>query len=363
MEDDDIRQLLHETYRADGRAPASTPRPSSTRRAARASRLVTSLLAVVAALVVAVPVGVGVLLRAGSPGSVAAGRATSIQDLHMYDANDGWAWAGGNEILHTTSGVHTGRSCLPRSPARLIVGIAWVNPELGANPDDDSRRVRRAREAVHAHAVDDRRRWGDLDGGTAVPSAARDRRGSRHSTGAMQISISWIRCTGGCSTARASASVLRHSSTAPWTAECTGHRWRCRRRPARPPRVSSRLDAPPTACRSSTRPRAGSPVRAASPRSSTSRTTAAPPGRRSRFPASTAPLSSTVHLTARRVAVRKHGNESLFVTNDGGRTWTASIVATRKLARLRRCQSRLHHGARQGMTTRRPSSGRLPTAG
>lgn len=128
MEDDDIRQLLHETYGADGRAPVVTPGALERRTRGPRSRLVTSLLAVVVTLVVAVPVGVGVLLRGGA-GIGGGGRATSIQDLHMYDANNGWAWPGGDEILHTTTGVE--HWTIVRAPiaGRLIVGIAWVNPE------------------------------------------------------------------------------------------------------------------------------------------------------------------------------------------------------------------------------------------
>src|SRR5580692_10260879 len=128
MEDDDIRQLLHEAYGADGRAPVVNPGALEHRARGPRSRLVTSLLAVVAALVVAVPVGVGVLLRGGA-GTGGGGPAASIQDLHMYDANNGWAWPGGDEILHTTSGVEHWTTVRAPIAGRLIVGLAWVNAE------------------------------------------------------------------------------------------------------------------------------------------------------------------------------------------------------------------------------------------
>jgi len=128
MEDDDIRQLLHATYRADGRGPVVNPGALEHQARGPRSRLLTSLLAVVAALVVAVPVGVGVLLRGGA-GIGTSGPATSIQDLHMYDANNGWAWPGGDEILHTTSGVEHWTIAPAPIAGRLIVGVAWVNAE------------------------------------------------------------------------------------------------------------------------------------------------------------------------------------------------------------------------------------------
>jgi photosystem II stability/assembly factor-like uncharacterized protein len=128
MEDDDIRQLLHATYRAEGAAPVMYPGALEHQARGPRSRLVTSLLALVAALVVAVPVGVGVLLRSGA-GVGSGGPATSIQDLHMYDANNGWAWPGGDEILHTTSGVQNWTITRAPIAGRLIVGVAWVNAE------------------------------------------------------------------------------------------------------------------------------------------------------------------------------------------------------------------------------------------
>lgn len=128
MEDDDIRQLLHATYGAEGAEPVMNPGALEHQARGPRSRLVTSPLAVVAALVVAVPVGVGVLLRSGA-GVGSGGPATSIQDLHMYDANNGWAWPGGDEILHTTSGVQNWTIVRAPIAGRLIVGVAWVNAE------------------------------------------------------------------------------------------------------------------------------------------------------------------------------------------------------------------------------------------
>ena len=128
MEDDDIRQLLHAAYRADGRGPVVRPGALERQTLTPRPRLVASLLAVVAALVIAVPLGVGVLLRGGA-GAGSGGATTSIQDLQMYDANNGWAWPGGDVILHTTSGVEHWTIVHAPIAGRLIVGIAWVNAE------------------------------------------------------------------------------------------------------------------------------------------------------------------------------------------------------------------------------------------
>ena len=129
MEDDDIRQLLHATYTADGREPAVNPGvfEQQAKRPHR-SRLATSLIAVVAALVVAVPVGVVALVRGGVIGG-SGGSTTLVEDLHMYGANEGWAWAGGSEIMHTTSGVQHWTIVPPPIGNQAIVGVAWAGAD------------------------------------------------------------------------------------------------------------------------------------------------------------------------------------------------------------------------------------------
>jgi photosystem II stability/assembly factor-like uncharacterized protein len=129
MEDDDIRQLLHATYTADGREPSVNPRAFEQRaKRPRRSRVATSLIAVVAALVVAVPVGVVALLRGRVIGG-SGGSTTLVEDLHMYGANEGWAWAGGNEIMHTTSGVQHWTIVPPPVGNQAIVGVAWAGAD------------------------------------------------------------------------------------------------------------------------------------------------------------------------------------------------------------------------------------------
>ena len=129
MEDDDIRQLLHSTYGTNGRESSVNPGAfeQQAKRPHR-SRLATSLMAVVAALVVAVPVGVGALLRSGVIGG-SSGSTTLVEDLHMFGANDGWAWAGGNEIMHTTSGVQHWTIVPPPIGSQAIVGVAWADAD------------------------------------------------------------------------------------------------------------------------------------------------------------------------------------------------------------------------------------------
>jgi photosystem II stability/assembly factor-like uncharacterized protein len=129
MEDDDIRQALHATYIATGAVPTLTP-DAFEEHAVRPRRrpLVTSLVAVVAAVVVAVPIGVGVLLRSGVNGG-SSGSSMSVLDLHMYGADDGWAWSGGDNILHTNSGVQHWTVVPPPIGSDSIVEVAWVNAD------------------------------------------------------------------------------------------------------------------------------------------------------------------------------------------------------------------------------------------
>lgn len=125
--DDDIRQALHASYSVTGRAPTFTP-DAFKQQAARARRrpLVASLVAAVVAVVVAVPIGVGVLLHGGLNGGSSAS-SLSVLDLHMYGPDDGWAWSGGDNILHTTSGVTHWTVVPPPIGSNSIVEVAWVN--------------------------------------------------------------------------------------------------------------------------------------------------------------------------------------------------------------------------------------------
>jgi photosystem II stability/assembly factor-like uncharacterized protein len=78
--------------------------------------------------VVALTVGVGVLLRADVVGG-STPSTPSVLDLHMYSATTGWGWAGGNDILHTTTGVQDWRVVPPPIGPKAIVEVAWVNAE------------------------------------------------------------------------------------------------------------------------------------------------------------------------------------------------------------------------------------------
>jgi photosystem II stability/assembly factor-like uncharacterized protein len=129
MDDDDIRHALHTTYTTAGTKPTFVPEAFK-EHAARPRRgpMVTSLVAVVAAVVVAVPIGVGVLLRSGVHGTTSVSNL-SVLDLHMYGAKDGWAWSGGDNVLHTTSGVGHWTIVPPPIGTELITGLAFAGPD------------------------------------------------------------------------------------------------------------------------------------------------------------------------------------------------------------------------------------------
>jgi photosystem II stability/assembly factor-like uncharacterized protein len=129
MDDDDIRQALHATYTATGTAPTFSPdvfKAHVTRP--RRRPLVTSLVAAVAAVVVAVPISIGVFLRSGVNGG-SSGSGLSVLDLHMYSMDDGWAWSGGDNILHTTSGVGHWTVVPPPIGTELIAGLAFAGAD------------------------------------------------------------------------------------------------------------------------------------------------------------------------------------------------------------------------------------------
>lgn len=129
MDNEDIRHLLHSAYDANSLVPRVSTRALEQRtQRPRHRRIVASLVAVVAALAVALPVGVGLLLRTGSGGGSPVS-TRSVLDLHMYNSTTGWAWAGGDEILHTTSGVRHWTIVPPPIGRGAIVEVAWVNAE------------------------------------------------------------------------------------------------------------------------------------------------------------------------------------------------------------------------------------------
>ena len=129
MEDGDIRQLLHSTYSVDGVGPTVVPGALEQHpRGPRRSGLITSLIAAAAVIVVAVPIGASVLFRTGIIGGAPAS-AMHVYDLKMYGAYQGWAWAGGNNIMHTNSGVQQWTIVPPPIGSQLIAGVAWA----GAN--------------------------------------------------------------------------------------------------------------------------------------------------------------------------------------------------------------------------------------
>ncbi len=86
-------------------------------------------------------VGAGSCCGCSRGGGTAAGLAVAgviggapastmhVFDLKMYGAHKGWAWAGGNDILHTDSGVGLWTIVPPPIGNQLITGVAWA----GAN--------------------------------------------------------------------------------------------------------------------------------------------------------------------------------------------------------------------------------------
>ena len=172
MEDDDIRQLLHSTYSIDSVGPTVVPGALGQHpRRRRRSGLLTSLIAAAVVIVVAVPIGAGVLFRTGVIGGAPAS-TMHVFDLKMFGAYQGWAWAGGDNILHTTSGVQQWAVVPPPIGSQLITGVAWAGAELGANPHGSSCLPQRHRANLYLDSVGDRRRRRNLDEGPPVPSTA-----------------------------------------------------------------------------------------------------------------------------------------------------------------------------------------------
>ena len=172
MEDDDIRQLLHSTYSVDDGGPTVVPGAFEQHpRGPRRIELINSLIAAAAVIVVAVPIGASVLFRIGVIGGSPAS-TMHVFDLKMYGAYQGWAWAGGNHILHTNSGVQHWTIVPPPIGSQLITGVAWAGARLGANPHGSRRIPQRTRANLYLDSMGDRRRRRDLGGGPPVPGTA-----------------------------------------------------------------------------------------------------------------------------------------------------------------------------------------------
>ena len=172
MEDDDIRQLLHSTYSDDEGGPTVVPGALEQQpRGPRRVGLMTSLIAAATVIVVAVPIGAGVLFHTGGTGGSPAS-TMHVFDLKMYGANQGWAWAGGKDILHTNSGVEQWTIVPPPIGSQLITGVAWAGADSArilTAPADSLNQLERTYTLT---SVGYRRRRRDLDGGPPVPSTA-----------------------------------------------------------------------------------------------------------------------------------------------------------------------------------------------
>jgi len=95
----------------------------------RGHLLRSSAVALLAAIVIAIPVGVTLLLRSGgTPFSTRTVQGPPlIMDLHMFTPTAGWAWGGGSDILHTTLGVQQWTLVPPPIGQLHVIEIAWVD--------------------------------------------------------------------------------------------------------------------------------------------------------------------------------------------------------------------------------------------
>ena len=82
-------------------------------------------------VVAVVLVGGGTAAGLAAAGVIGGARTSAMHvfDLKMYGANQGWAWAGGNEILHTNSGVQQWTIVPPPIGSQLITGVAWAGAD------------------------------------------------------------------------------------------------------------------------------------------------------------------------------------------------------------------------------------------
>ncbi|MGA7988888.1 MAG: YCF48-related protein [Candidatus Dormiibacterota bacterium] len=100
-------------------------------RPRRNRALLTSAIAVIVALVIAVPVGITLILRSGNTNSTAglAAGPQYIGNLHMFTPTTGWAWGGGSLILHTSVGVQEWNIVPPPLGAFHVIEVAWVDAQ------------------------------------------------------------------------------------------------------------------------------------------------------------------------------------------------------------------------------------------
>lgn len=132
--DDDLAGALsgylagYATYRRTQPARSRTDRPGGVGR--RHRRLLTAAVALLAAVVVGIPVGLTLLLRSATnaPAGAVHGPA-SVGNLRMFSPTTGWAWGGGTEVLHTDVGVQQW-TIVPPPVGRLhVVEVAWVDAQ------------------------------------------------------------------------------------------------------------------------------------------------------------------------------------------------------------------------------------------
>jgi photosystem II stability/assembly factor-like uncharacterized protein len=134
-EDDDLGSSLSaylEGYSTYSRTNQPRPQKRGPVSSIRHNRIVlSSAVAVLAAVVIAIPAGVTLLLRSGgttSPAGLVQGPA-EIADLHMFSSTTGWAWGGGSDIVHTTVGVQQWTLVPPPVGRFNIIEVAWVNSQ------------------------------------------------------------------------------------------------------------------------------------------------------------------------------------------------------------------------------------------
>jgi photosystem II stability/assembly factor-like uncharacterized protein len=134
-EDDDLASSLSaylDGYATYPRTEQPQPRKRGPVSSIRHNRiLLSSAVAVLAAVVIGIPAGLTLLLRSGgttSPAGLVPGPA-AIADLHMFSRTTGWAWGGGSDILHTTVGVQQWTLVPPPVGRFNVIEVAWVNSQ------------------------------------------------------------------------------------------------------------------------------------------------------------------------------------------------------------------------------------------
>jgi photosystem II stability/assembly factor-like uncharacterized protein len=134
-EDDDLASSLSaylDGYATYPRTEQPQPRKRGPVSSIRHNRiLLSSAFAVLAAVVIGIPAGVTLLLRSGgttSPAQFVQGPAY-IGDLHMFSPTTGWAWGGGSDILHTTTGVQQWILVPPPVGRFNVIEVSWVNAQ------------------------------------------------------------------------------------------------------------------------------------------------------------------------------------------------------------------------------------------